>query len=1492
MATNFFLRARHWPIFVLLWGAYFAGQILIIRLLPTKWTVPTGNAVRVGLLTDAVMFPLLLCSVLWLWSLGLFLFPIAKDKVKLNIRLFKFDVIFFTLWVAMVSPLILSKNGGALQASGLNDNGTTVTIARDMQKIKGPNPYIDVTYYSVRAFSATTTATINSGSTTATIAAARGFINGDGIVIRGAGTKNTLATPGAPSVVAVNAAMMTGTGHDVANSSGATTYQYQIVARNQFGGYTVASAVTSIANGAATLGPNSVGISSWTRSNNITTITTASPHNLVTSSLVNIETDPDIAGWYQVTSTPTGSTFTIQQEADTRAGARTANAASSGTVIWWNANRLTWTAVPNAWQYLIYGRTAGRMALIGVSYPENTNLTSDPLHNVFDDYGPTMTNAPGQPDWVPLTPPVAAKNNDLVTTIVSGGGTTTLTLANAASNRVVAATAKFDNAPNIKAAATAAASGGAQAGVLYFPSTGALNSPYTTESFLNLASGQFPSVLSVMQAGPIVLGDTMLIGATTWTGDPKNPLSQPQFSYQKLPYINSSTASPMVYQDAAQTQFSFVALNSGHRGNIIWVNDRGGGIPSCRWENMTFSLLGTDFSGTGLVIRNNIGGGGVMYFKNVTFTGGPALQTDRDPTPLFINTQGIGPSTFENIFLSRRAMYLGAATTGIQATFNNFYCQGCIMPQVSFANFSGAGSVNIFADIINSTQDTTTHPLVAYFGATNLQGNIRIHGTSGLAGNSIVSGTGQVAVEFVTAGRSTGRGQNAAMENPMHMDTAIDGILYSASTRLPQKLLGGSLSIGPPYQGYVNSVAQAAPTCAVSAGGSVALAKYTFTVAPVFPVGTSGKGEGSMSPASTGCTTTRGNQTITINWATVPGAIGYDLYRNGFSFQCSPPFVNGGSSTGYTWRGAAICGQSAPASSGTGPVNMTNQSVVSPTLRSVGATGVGVYNQTPGPLTADRTETKPDFSGTTALTSGGTSITDHLIQTTSGGQLRDTGVGLMNIYDSFKRANGTLQAGNPNWIVQTGAVNITSNAATSATNGQVSAVYTGTSFPTDDQTARMTVGSLSGGAGQIRVQVRASTNANTSYHIYCQAPASVNSCGLEKVVAGTYTNLATPTLSSAPVPGDVLSINARGTTITMYFNGVQVAQAIDASIASGYPGIGFYLNSATATIADFAASYGAVSLNIAQTWNAVQTLGASGGFDANAATATATGLRMPNIAGAEPTTAGSLAYDTTHKGVHAGANGVNNLFGIKPVSVSVANNDCVKWASAASVITLNTLGASCFPEPAINGFAVRAGAGTSAARTLQPSANNGVTWTNGDGVAGDPVPVFVFPSKAWFSTGICDNATPGTSWHLPAAHAPSKNCVTGSNINEMVLDFADADTAQIAYPLPSDWTGAIDARLIFFDSSTSGTVIFQIATSCTATSGSTTDDLAFNAADNFATITLNATANAQWQAAKTGINTTGCSAGNTMQMKIIRATDTAANRARVKGLELTVRRRL
>jgi hypothetical protein len=184
-------------------------------------------------------------------------------------------------------------------------------------------------------------------------------------------------------------------------------------------------------------------------------------------------------------------------------------------------------------------------------------------------------------------------------------------------------------------------------------------------------------------------------------------------------------------------------------------------------------------------------------------------------------------------------------------------------------------------------------------------------------------------------------------------------------------------------------------------------------------------------------------------------------------------------------------------------------------------------------------------------------------------------------------------------------------------------------------------------------------------------------------------------------------------------------------------------------------------------------------------------------------------------------------------------------------------------------------------------ANGNIVNAGGSGTLG-----ITFPSKTYASSAFCNNTAAASAWNLPTSAAPTVSCRTGTNIQEGTLNFADADSAQFSLPLASDWTGAIDARLIFFSSDTRGTVLFQIATSCTATSGSTVDDVAFNPADVFTTITLNATANAQWETSKTSINLTGCSPLNTLQVKISRAKDTASSRVSVKGLELTVRRAL
>ena len=78
-------------------------------------------------------------------------------------------------------------------------------------------------------------------------------------------------------------------------------------------------------------------------------------------------------------------------------------------------------------------------------------------------------------------------------------------------------------------------------------------------------------------------------------------------------------------------------------------------------------------------------------------------------------------------------------------------------------------------------------------------------------------------------------------------------------------------------------------------------------------------------------------------------------------------------------------------------------------------------------------------------------------------------------------------------------------------------------------------------------------------------------------------------------------------------------------------------------------------------------------------------------------------------------------------------------------------------------------------------------------------------------------------------------------------------------------------------------------------SGATADDPAYNASSAFGTITLATPANASWVSTVTGITqsgTTTCAAGNWLNGKITRATDTATSRVNVKGLELTVRRAL
>jgi hypothetical protein len=172
--------------------------------------------------------------------------------------------------------------------------------------------------------------------------------------------------------------------------------------------------------------------------------------------------------------------------------------------------------------------------------------------------------------------------------------------------------------------------------------------------------------------------------------------------------------------------------------------------------------------------------------------------------------------------------------------------------------------------------------------------------------------------------------------------------------------------------------------------------------------------------------------------------------------------------------------------------------------------------------------------------------------------------------------------------------------------------------------------------------------------------------------------------------------------------------------------------------------------------------------------------------------------------------------------------------------------------------------------------------------------VLTLTEKVWIPAAICNNATAAShGWSFPTSNPGVPACVTGSNTQLGVMDFADAAdlSAQIHLALPSDWTSTVDAKFKWWTSATSGDVVWQLSTICVA--DAETSDPAFNTASTV-TDTAKGTTLQQNDASITTVTVTGCAAGELMFLKVQRnaahASDTLAATARLVGLELTLRR--
>jgi hypothetical protein len=178
----------------------------------------------------------------------------------------------------------------------------------------GPNPWYDILQYGGYIgpnYRTPTTCSITSGTNTLTCASALDFVNGNGILVYGAGPATGLATPQAPTVTPL---WQTGT----------TSYSYCVASVDYYGGVTACGPAGSTSIGPASFGQNSYSISSRTSTGDGTTVTftTSSPHNIPTSPYHTFAYPQiEITGMSgrcntdaTITSVPSSTTFTISQQ--------------------------------------------------------------------------------------------------------------------------------------------------------------------------------------------------------------------------------------------------------------------------------------------------------------------------------------------------------------------------------------------------------------------------------------------------------------------------------------------------------------------------------------------------------------------------------------------------------------------------------------------------------------------------------------------------------------------------------------------------------------------------------------------------------------------------------------------------------------------------------------------------------------------------------------------------------------------------------------------------------------------------------------------------------------------------------------------------------------------------------------------------------------------------------------------------------------------------
>lgn len=654
--------------------------------------------------------------------------------------------------------------------------------------------------------------------------------------------------------------------------NGSTTYAYKIVMRGYHGELSVASPAGRTTTGAATLGVNTVNVTSCSRTSGLVTCTTGATHNFQVGVAVDFEGSTQFSstanqynGTHIIASTPTSTIFTFYQASQPN----DSGTDTGGTAKVVAKNMVQWDMVPyTVLQSIVYRSTnGGAYSVAGIV---------EGMDGAFVDWG---LAAPAVPANVPSTPPGSTTNGILATTITNISGTT-LTLAGNASNTVTSQTAQHDNTPIVLAGCAALPTNGG--GTLLIPATSPIASVLFT-SPLDLYDGCPSLQITLTLASAVYLTDPIImkVSGQTINSSPGGRQAGNQFQYYSSTSVNG-TAYPFFYfvpGSFGPNTITNLSMNCGNAYQSCVVQDQdqgGGGVANISYDNDTFTGSagampfimrsgGFNFwfnrgqfqvnSGAWgvpealqITIPNPLGGtdaiggngwtmSGILEFNKTIFTG-HGIEYNDWGTP---HLSGIvGHATFiEPLIESPFTPWLNVYLTGANSSFTEVklinagyadFLSGFATPFIAFSpNVRIGGLVSEFSTCANSYQ-----PL--------FEGNI----------------TGGVEI---TQGSTAGCSLTGTFGSINH--NLAGGTLGSTSSTYQSTLL----ELKGTGKAYYDMELPAAPaSVVVRGGGAVAVGSNCYAI---FAYDKDG-GWTQNSTAKTCATTTSGNRTVTITRPTLP----------------------------------------------------------------------------------------------------------------------------------------------------------------------------------------------------------------------------------------------------------------------------------------------------------------------------------------------------------------------------------------------------------------------------------------------------------------------------------------------------------------------------------------------------------------------------------------------------------------------------------------------